>query len=209
MLPTGELSARITQTLNQKNAPMKTHTQNLFLLPALIVGLGLMPVGRAMAQPFTFWPQVKSTAAARLFRTFLGVVVVAMTLTLTARGQVSFCTQIQTVSSSSISYESGLFTYTDSDASDPNEEHAILPYCGAAASAINSTNAWSASISIHLSPRSLPVAAGSLDASCHAEMGLVVSTSLSGSLGSEAFVFELAQENNTGDGDGPQHRYLS
>src|SRR5450756_1849280 len=32
---------------------MKTFIKNLFLLPALIAGLGLIPVGRATAQTFT------------------------------------------------------------------------------------------------------------------------------------------------------------
>lgn len=32
---------------------MKTHIKNLFLLPALIAGLGLMPVGKVQAQTFT------------------------------------------------------------------------------------------------------------------------------------------------------------
>ena len=32
---------------------MKTHITNLFLLPALIAGLGLLPAGRLMAQSFT------------------------------------------------------------------------------------------------------------------------------------------------------------
>src|SRR5438874_2099167 len=32
---------------------MKTSTENLFLVPALIVGLGLIPAGRATAQTFT------------------------------------------------------------------------------------------------------------------------------------------------------------
>jgi hypothetical protein len=107
-----------------------------------------------------------------------------------------FCTQIQTATSSSISYDSGLFTYTDSDASDTSEEHAILPLCGAAASAISSTSAWTASISVNLSARTLTAHTS------HAELGLVVSTNLSGPLSSAGFVFELAQENNTGDGDG-------
>src|ERR1017187_9143072 len=32
---------------------MKTHIKNLFLLPALIAGLGLIPAGRVAAQTFT------------------------------------------------------------------------------------------------------------------------------------------------------------
>jgi len=108
----------------------------------------------------------------------------------------TFCTEIQTTSSSSLSYDSGLFTYTDSDASDTSEEHAILPLCGAAASAITSTNAWTASISVNLSARTFTAATS------HAELGLVVSTNLSGPLSSTGFIFELAQENNTGNGDG-------
>jgi uncharacterized repeat protein (TIGR03803 family) len=118
------------------------------------------------------------------------------------QGQYVFCTEVQTTNSSSINYDSGLFTYTDSDASDTHEEHAILPLCGGAASAINSTNAWTASISVNLSARSMPTAGGPPDYTSHAELGFVVSTNLSGPLSSADFVFELAQENNTGDGDG-------
>src|SRR6266699_5714383 len=36
-----------------KNQPMKTPIENLFLLPALIAGLGLIPAGRLTAQNFT------------------------------------------------------------------------------------------------------------------------------------------------------------
>src|ERR1039458_3516265 len=39
--------------MKTKNKPMKTCIKNLFLLPALIAGLGLMPAGRATAQTFT------------------------------------------------------------------------------------------------------------------------------------------------------------
>lgn len=145
------------------------------------------------SSPKKIFAQICKAAAAGLSRTVLGVAVVTMTLT--ARAQVNFCTEIQTANSSSISYDSGLFTYTESDASE-GEEHAILPLCGDAASAINSTSAWTASVSVNLSARTFAAATS------HAEMGFVVSTSLSGSLGSALFVFELAQENNTGAGDG-------
>jgi hypothetical protein len=148
---------------------------------------------RVLSTTKKIFAQICKAAAARLFGTVLGVTVVTMTLT--ARAQVNFCTEIQTANSSSISYDSGLFTYTESDASG-GEEHAILPVCGAAASAINSTSAWTASISVNLSARTFAAATS------HAEMGFVVSTSLSGSLGSALFVFELAQENNNGNGDG-------
>jgi len=33
---------------------MKTRIKNLFLLPALMAGLGLMPTGRVKAQTFTY-----------------------------------------------------------------------------------------------------------------------------------------------------------
>src|ERR1039457_4456882 len=38
--------------MKTKNKPMKTCIKNLFLLPALIAGLGLMPAGRGAAQTF-------------------------------------------------------------------------------------------------------------------------------------------------------------
>jgi hypothetical protein len=125
------------------------------------------------SSPKKIFAQICKAAAAGLSRTVLGVAVVTMTLT--ARAQVNFCTEIQTANSSSISYDSGLFTYTESDASE-GEEHAILPLCGDAASAINSTSAWTASVSVNLSARTFAAATS------HAEMGFVVSTSLSGSL---------------------------
>src|ERR1035437_2728742 len=39
--------------MKTKNQPMKTSIKNLFLLPALIAGLGLIPAGRVTAQTFT------------------------------------------------------------------------------------------------------------------------------------------------------------
>jgi uncharacterized repeat protein (TIGR03803 family) len=39
--------------MKTKNKPMKTYIKNLFLLPALIAGLGLIPAGRVTAQTFT------------------------------------------------------------------------------------------------------------------------------------------------------------
>src|ERR1017187_9514417 len=39
--------------MKTKNQPMKTFIINLFLLPALIAGLGLIPAGRVTAQTFT------------------------------------------------------------------------------------------------------------------------------------------------------------
>src|ERR1039457_6106138 len=39
--------------MKTKNELMKTFIKNLFLLPALIAGLGLIPAGRATAQTFT------------------------------------------------------------------------------------------------------------------------------------------------------------
>ncbi len=46
---------QIHQPMNTcvKNQPMKTRIKNLFLLPALIAGLGLIPAGRLTAQNFT------------------------------------------------------------------------------------------------------------------------------------------------------------
>jgi uncharacterized repeat protein (TIGR03803 family) len=41
------------EVMKIKNQPMKTHIKNLFLLPALIAGLGLIPAGRVTAQTFT------------------------------------------------------------------------------------------------------------------------------------------------------------
>src|ERR1035437_102550 len=39
--------------MKTKNQPMKTYIKNLFLLPALVAGLGLIPAGRVTAQTFT------------------------------------------------------------------------------------------------------------------------------------------------------------
>src|SRR5450759_1910741 len=39
--------------MKTKNQPMKTYIKNLFLLPALIAGLNLIPTGRVSAQAFT------------------------------------------------------------------------------------------------------------------------------------------------------------
>src|ERR1035437_9136072 len=39
--------------MKTKNQPMKTFIINLFLLPALIAGLNLIPAGRVTAQTFT------------------------------------------------------------------------------------------------------------------------------------------------------------
>jgi uncharacterized repeat protein (TIGR03803 family) len=44
--------AQTTMRLNRQELFMKMRVRNLFLLPALILGLGLMPVGRAGAQTF-------------------------------------------------------------------------------------------------------------------------------------------------------------
>src|ERR1017187_4189262 len=43
---------------------MKTCIKNLFLLPTLIAGLGLMMTGQVTAQPYTFGPQVQSIPSA-------------------------------------------------------------------------------------------------------------------------------------------------
>src|ERR1035437_11144559 len=46
-------SAGYFEKIETKDQPMKTNIKNLFLLPALIAGLGLIPAGRVTAQTFT------------------------------------------------------------------------------------------------------------------------------------------------------------
>ena len=45
---------------------MKTRIKNLFPLPALVAGLGLMLAGRVTAQPYTFGPEVTTTNTASI-----------------------------------------------------------------------------------------------------------------------------------------------
>ncbi len=45
---------------------MKTRLGNLFFLHTLIVGLGLMPAGRVLAQPYTFGPEVRTAPSANI-----------------------------------------------------------------------------------------------------------------------------------------------
>jgi len=50
----------------QTESFMKTRIKNLFLLPVLIAGLGLILAGRAMAQPYTFGSEFQSTNTASI-----------------------------------------------------------------------------------------------------------------------------------------------
>lgn len=45
---------------------MKMSIRNLFLLPALIAGFGVVPFGRVVAQPYTFGPEVQSRPSASI-----------------------------------------------------------------------------------------------------------------------------------------------
>jgi len=88
---------------------------------------------------------------------------------------------------------SGTFQYTD--AANPTEDHAYLPLTGAAAALINSSNGWTASLTVNLTARTLTNAG---DTSAHVVMGLLIADSTN--YGNLVFIWP-AQENNTGGGD--------
>jgi len=107
----------------------------------------------------------------------------------------TFCTQVQSTPSASITYNSGTGTFTYTDAANSTEDFAYLPLCGTTATFITTSNGWTASFTANVSARSMTVASGG---SSHVLMGLLL---LSGTFPNHVVFLFSGQWNNTGGGD--------
>jgi hypothetical protein len=106
--------------------------------------------------------------------------------------QYSFGPQIQSTPSASITYNSGTDAFQYTGAADSTDDHAYLPLIDGAAALITTSNAWSVSLAVNLSARSLTSTSTKTP---NAAIGLYIldSNNIGKNIG-----IQLAQANNTG-----------
>jgi uncharacterized repeat protein (TIGR03803 family) len=144
---------------------------------------------------FVDWTEngaVVSSSANYTFTLNSNVSLVANFTTMPSNAATLFGPQVQSTPSASITYnsETGAFQYTGP--ADLSDDHAYLPLAGAAAALITTSNAWSVSLAVNLSARSLTSTATKTP---NAAIGLYIldSNNIGKNIG-----IQLAQANNAG-----------